>query len=306
MRSQGFARPAAAAGDARPAPVAWLYLAVIILSWACNWPLMKLALEHMPPLVFAVLRMAGSVAALTGFLAARRQPLRPLKDERRGLFWVGLAQVAGFIVFSSIGLAIVPPGRAIVLAYTMPLWAIPIGMLVAPERLAWPKIAGAVIGFGGLLLFMNPGLVDWSDARALAGNALLILAAIAWALGSCLYRRRAWASSFWSQTWWQVAGGAAAILLLAAIAERDWSVRWTPVVAAILAYNWIVTTALGYFLWSRVLALMSPAVAGQVLTLTPIGGFALSAAIFGGAMTGDVAISIGLIVAGLVLTLRSR
>ena len=65
-----------------------------------------------------------------------------------------------------------------------------------------------------------------------------------------------------------------------------------------------MTTVLGYFLWNKVLAMMSPVVAGQVLTLTPIGGFFLSTMIFGGALTADIVASILLIVIGLVLTLR--
>jgi drug/metabolite transporter (DMT)-like permease len=74
--------------------------------------------------------------------------------------------------------------------------------------------------------------------------------------------------------------------------------------ALILTYNCIVTTALGYFLWSKGLAVMSPAVGGQVLTLTPIVGFLLSTVIFGGAITADVVGGILLIAIGLVLTLR--
>ena len=50
--------------------------------------------------------------------------------------------------------------------------------------------------------------------------------------------------------------------------------------------------------------MMPAAVAGQVLALTPIGGFLLSMLIFGGAVTGDVVLSIVLIVAGIILTLR--
>ena len=38
--------------------------------------------------------------------------------------------------------------------------------------------------------------------------------------------------------------------------------------------------------------MMPAAVAGQVLALTPIGGFQLSTLIFGGAVTGDVVLSI--------------
>ena len=48
------------------------------------------------------------------------------------------------------------------------------------------------------------------------------------------------------------------------------------------------------------------AVAGQVLALTLIGGFLLSTLIFGGRVTGDVVLSIVLIVAGIILTLRAR
>ena len=40
------------------------------------------------------------------------------------------------------------------------------------------------------------------------------------------------------------------------------------------------------------------------MALTPVRGFLLSAAIFGGTVTSDVVISIVLIVAGIILTLR--
>ena len=80
--------------------------------------------------------------------------------------------------------------------------------------------------------------------------------------------------------------------------------RKRPELVAILAYNCIVTTALGYFLWGKVLSMMPAATAGQVLMLTPIGGFVLSTLIFGGAVTADVLLSVALIVGGIFVTLR--
>ena len=284
--------------------LAYVYLGVMVASWAANWPLMRLALAHAGPMVFVSLRMAGSVAFLAPLLVVLRRPLLPVARERLALFWIGLFQVTGFVVFSIIGLVIVAPGRAIVLAYTMPLWAIPISLALTREMPAASKLAGAAIGFAGLVVFMNPALVDWADPREVAGNLLLLLAAICWALGSCLYGRRLWRSDFWTQTFWQLAAGAVTIVVPAIVLEPDWSVRWTPGFTAILIYNWTVTTALGYFLWNKVLAVMSPAVVGQVLTLTPICGFLLSALIFGGAITVDIVGGILLIAAGLVLTLR--
>jgi drug/metabolite transporter (DMT)-like permease len=85
----------------------------------------------------------------------------------------------------------------------------------------------------------------------------------------------------------------------------DEPIHWSVGLVAILSYNWIVTTALGYFLWAKVLTAMPATTAGQVLALTPVGGFLLSTAIFGGAVTADVVASIGLIVAGIILTLRA-
>src|SRR5262249_37389891 len=161
-------------------PVVFVYLAVMVATWAGNWPLMKLALGQVPPLVFVLLRLIGSLLLIAPALAATRQPLLPIPGERLSLFWVGQLQVAGFLICSIIGLAIVPAGRAIVLAYTMPLWAIPVGLFLWPEALGRSQLTGAAIGFAGLVLFMNPGLVDWGNGRILAGNALLLLAAVAW------------------------------------------------------------------------------------------------------------------------------
>jgi len=301
-----LASNSALADAKRAAPrIVYLYLTVVVLSWAANWPLMKLALADTPPLDFVSFRLLGTLALLVPAMLAGRAPLLPVRGERAGLFWVGQLQVAGFLIAGIIGLSIVPPGRAIVLAYSMPLWAIPIGRWLWPESMSRGQLLGAALGFAGLILFMNPGLVDWASPRVLAGNAMLLLAAICWALGSCLYRCQAWHTPFWTQTFWQLAVSTVVVLAVAGPAAVGRPVHWTPALVAILAYNWIVTTALGYFLWNKILSVLSAAVAGQVMALTPIGGFLLSAAIFGGAVTLDVVASLVLIVAGIALSLRA-
>jgi drug/metabolite transporter (DMT)-like permease len=289
---------------ARPRAV-YLWLAVIVLSWSLNWPLMKLALADAPPFSFVLLRLVGTLGLLVPAMLAVRAPLWPVAGERLMLFWVGQLQVAAFLICAIIGLSILPAGRAIVLAYTMPLWAIPIELVAEPQRLRPLQVGGAVVGLAGLLLFMNPSEVDWTSTRALGGNAMLLAAAICWAGGSILYRRRRWQSGFWAQTFWQLLVSVpvvAAVALPAMLGGPP--VHWTPALVAILVYNWIVTTALGYFLWNKVLSVLSAGIAGQVVALTPVGGFLLSTAIFGGAVTGDVVVSVVLIVGGIMLTLR--
>jgi drug/metabolite transporter (DMT)-like permease len=284
--------------------IVYLYLAIVVVSWAGNWPIMKLALADAPGPVFVLLRLVGTLALMGPMLAAIHAPLLPRRDERLGQLIVGLLQVAGFMIFSIIGLSILPAGRAIVLAYTMPLWAIPIELCFARDRPRRGQLVGAAVGLSGLLLFMNPGLVNWDDPRVPAGNAILLLAAASWALGSVLYRRQAWRSSFWTQTFWQVLVSTPVIAAIAAPLNFGAPIRWTPTLILVLAYNWVVTTALGYFLWNKVLSVMPAGVAGQVMALTPVGGFLLSIAIFGGEISTDVVFSIALIVGGIILTLR--
>jgi hypothetical protein len=85
--------------------VAFVYLAIILLTWATNWPLMKLALGQAPPLKFVLLRLTGSLVLIAPPLLAARQPLLPYRGERLTLFWVGEMQVAGFLICSIIGLS---------------------------------------------------------------------------------------------------------------------------------------------------------------------------------------------------------
>lgn len=296
---------ASGAAASRPR-IVYLHLAIVVISWAANWPLMKMAIADAPALMFALLRLAGTVGVMVPMLIAMRAPLLPSSGERVGQLAVGLLQVGGFMMFGMVGLAIVPAGRAVVLAYTMPLWAIAIELWLMPDILRRGQLTGAAVGFAGLFLFMNPMLVDWTSRRVVIGNGMLLLAAVCWAAGSVLYRRRAWRSNFWTQTFWQIVVSTIAVASVAIPMTWGEPIRWTPTLILVLAYNWAISIALGYFLWNKVLSVMSAGVAGQVMALTPVGGFLLSVAIFGGGITADVVLSIALIVGGIALTLRAR
>jgi drug/metabolite transporter (DMT)-like permease len=68
-----------------PPPIVYVYLAVIVVTWAVNWPLMKLALTEAAPLQFVLVRLAGAIALLAPLLLAMRAPLLPVHGERLGL-----------------------------------------------------------------------------------------------------------------------------------------------------------------------------------------------------------------------------
>ncbi len=79
----------------RVPPVAFVYLAIIVLTWAGNWPLMKLALSQVPPLKFVLLRLIGSLVLIAPALLAARLPLMPAAMAGQV---VTLTPIGGFVL----------------------------------------------------------------------------------------------------------------------------------------------------------------------------------------------------------------
>ena len=181
-----------------------LYLAVAILAWGGNWILMKLVVADIPAVAFTAIRVIGAAAVVFAFIVATRRPLFPVSEERWPLAGIGLLQIAALLSLGILALRHVAAGRAVVLTYTMQIWAIPLERWLVGQRTSGAKLIGAAVSLVGLVLYMEPGMIDWTDPGTLLGNALLLAGAIVWALGACLYRRRVWRSDVWTQTAWQL------------------------------------------------------------------------------------------------------
>jgi drug/metabolite transporter (DMT)-like permease len=284
----------------------YLQLAGLVLVWAVNWPLTKSVLGYISPSSFLLWRFRGAVVVMTAMMVARRECLLPVSGERVRLAIIGILQIGLCAGFATLGLAYVGAGRVAVLIYTMQLWALPLGWLVAGERITRMAMIGGVTVFSGLLLFMNPMLVNWHDSKVLLGNALVLLSAVCWALGACLYRRYKWQTSFWSQLFWQILwSGVVVGIAIPALGPRR-PVIWNIAVISVLAYNWLGATVFCFFLWGKVLSVMRASSAGQFVSLTPVLAVLSSAALTGEAVTPSIVVSVLLIVAGIYLTARGK
>jgi drug/metabolite transporter (DMT)-like permease len=296
----------AAAARGTPGVAIYAQLAAVVLFWGTNWLIIKATLPNIGPFTFNALRMSGSALLLAALLPVLGAPWLPRRGERTMLGIIGFLQVGGMLALSTLGLQTVPPGRAAVLVYTMQIWALPLAFLIAGERPSGQRIVGGLLAFAGVLVFFNPALMDWTDRRALLGNGLLLISAVFWATAASLYRRRVWHTPFWTQTFWQIAVSAVVVVPLALAMEPGHPIAWTPTLIGALVYNWLIGTALCYWWWSKALAVMPAAQAGQIVCLVPITALLESALIFGEPLSGGVMLSVGLIAAGIVITARAR
>jgi drug/metabolite transporter (DMT)-like permease len=282
----------------------WLQLIAITFIWSANWIVSKAAYAYASAFSFLALRFAGALLAMVAISLVLRLPLIPLAGERLGLGLTGLLQVGGMAGFSFAGLAYLGPGRAAVLTYTMPIWCIPFGWLLTRSPVIASELIGGFVGLAGLLVFLNPAVLNWADSRVLIGNGLCLAGAVAWALGACLYRRRSWHTGSWTQTLWQVLWST---LLLAPpfwMAGAGHTIRWTPTLILGLIYNAVLATAFCYLWWGRVLATVSAPKAGQFLTLVPVLALLMSTVLTGEALSLGATCGVILICAGLFITLH--
>jgi drug/metabolite transporter (DMT)-like permease len=280
------------------------YAAIVVFAWGSNYPLMKRAIVDMAPLTFSATRLWGAAAVVALLIQLRGDgPLWPPRGERATLGAVGLLQFASVLGLTGIALQFLPAGRAVTVVYSMPVWAALFTQLLGKGRLSRRHGVGIVLSLAGLMLFVDPAVVDWQAAGVPAGMALVLAASILWGLGAAFYSGRRWQASMLCQTLWQLIAAAIPLSLAALAFESDRTVRPTPALLAIVAWNWVVPTALALWAWGQLLNRVPSAVAGQLLALTPLVGILCSGWMFQESLPPTFALCAALIAAGSCLVL---
>ena len=193
------------------------------------------------------LRNLISAVALFALAVARGRLSLPPRADLPVLLSIAFLHMIGFTVLSTIGLAFVPAGRSVVLAYTTPLWVTPGAWLFLRERYTTRKMIGVVMGLLGLAVLFNPLAFDWSQREAVLGNIAILAAAFLWA-GSILHiRGHRWQSKPFDLLPWELAL-ASLVLVPSALATAGVpTVEWSWRLVLLLLYGGIPGTALAYW-----------------------------------------------------------
>jgi drug/metabolite transporter (DMT)-like permease len=291
----GGRRGAAVVGRGR----AYLLLAVLIVLWGANWPVMKVGVTLISPLWFAFARVLLGGITFFVLVAAMGKLKLPPRHDVPILLSLGLLQMAAFLILVTVAVQFVPAGRSALLAYTHPLWVAPGAVLLLGERLGPMKLTGLTVGLVGLVALFNPAAFPWSDSWAVFGNGLLLLSALLWGIAIVHARRHRWVESPLVLAPWSMLIAAPPVLLLALFETPR--VHWSPELAAVLFYNGPVATAFCY--WASVTVMRAlPALTTSIGFLgVPVMGQLLSMASLGEPLTWSLGLGLVGIILGLAL-----
>ena len=281
-------------------------LAVVVLAWGTCWPVNKALLDHMPPLWSLALRSVVSAMALFPLAFATTGLSVPKRQDAPVLFSIVLLHMIGFAVLATLALQFVQAGRSTVLAYTSVLWAPLLAALFLGERVSPRRAIGLGLGILGLMVIFNPLTFDWSNGRAVFGNAALLLGALLWGISIVHNRAHVWHASPFQLAPWQALLAAAILIAIAWVAEGvpeiDWSVRSV----LLLLFAGIPGTALAY--WAVAVASSSlPAATTSIGLLgTPAVSVIVSMVMLGEQPTVPLILALMLILAGVIVGMSGR
>ena len=137
-------------------------------------------------------QLAAMTFAIGGALGAASWAVRPwavhaLRQPPR-VWALGVGGLFGYHALYFAALQLAPPAEANLVNYLWPLLIVLLSAPLAGERLGWPHLLGAFLGFAGVVLLAFGRGLSFTGAHAL-GYALALGCAVVWSLYSVLSRR---------------------------------------------------------------------------------------------------------------------
>jgi drug/metabolite transporter (DMT)-like permease len=249
----------------------WWVLASLTLAWGFNWTAMKVALAEVPPWTFRSLCLGLGAAVLFAALRAGGQRL-VLPTGQWGRLWLlALLNITSWNMLVAFGVGMIPSGRAAILAYTMPVWAVPLSVWLLGERITRVKLVGLALGLGGLALLLAESFSGLGSAPL--GSFLVLGAALSWALGTVLQKRFPVKLPVGLYTAWIMLIGGVPIFVGALLFD-DWeALRNVSVIAWLgTTYNVVIAFAFAHWAWIKIATSVPVSVFSISMLLIPVVG----------------------------------
>ena len=233
----------------------WLIMLVLAVIWGGAFFFIGVAVRHVPPMTYVWLRVTIAAVALWIFVKARGGSLDLPRQVWGSIVLLAVLNNALPFTLFGWGQTHIASGLASILNATTPIW----GVLVAhfftvDERMNPRKIAGVLLGFGGVATMIGPSLLSDIGSSALAQLAC-VGAALSYAFAGVWARRfKRLGISPLSITTGQLTAAAVVMLPVSMIAEHPWTTALPPVSAwAAITALAVLCTAFGYVLYFKLI-----------------------------------------------------
>ena len=278
-----------------------LPLVATTLFWGFNWPVIHMLLETSSPWSLRAAGLTGGAAVLMAAAVLSGTPLSIPRASWRDVVVAGILNVAIFnicVVFAQLSM---PPSRAAILTFTMPLWTTIFAWQFLGETIDRQRLAALAVGLTGLGVLASPFWPVIASGGVPFGLVYVLGAAVSWALGTVYLKSHPMAAAPLAITAWQVTLSALICTLAMALFEKpylDLSAR--PQLMAFV-YHIFLPQGLAYVLWFNIVRRVPAATASLGTLMVPVFGVLGSVLLLGDWPTPLDLAGLGLIIAAVVL-----
>lgn len=273
---------------------ALLALAVVAV-WGTNFVVIRVALNHLPPLILAALRFSFAFLPAAFFIKRPQVPWRNLAAY--GVL-IGLGQFG--ILFLAMT-HFISPGLASLVVQTQVFFTIGLSMWLTKERVRLFQMGALGLASVGLAVI----LLNTDGATTPLGLGLVLIAAMSWGTGNIVQRATPGVSSLGYVVWASLFS--VPPLLALSLVFEGWpaivrgvthadAVTW-----AAVAWQSVGNTLFGYSAWGFLLARYPAATVSPWSLLVPVFGMGASAIVLSEALPGWKLIAAGLVIGGLAI-----
>ena len=247
----------------------WL-LIILTVVWGLNWPVMKLGVTGMPPLLFRTLSMWLGLPVLALALVWLKVPFAMPRKHWPELLLLAATNMFIWHVCIILAIQSLSSGRAAILGYTMPIFSAILGAIFFASVMTkrnWLGVAAAALGVALLL---------WHEMMGLSGKplgvALALTAAATWALGTQLLRRTKIDTPTLTISFWMTVLACVVMSALTVTFEREAWVMPSQSSWFAIVYNAVLVFGFAHAAWFYLARTLPPIASTLSVMFIPILG----------------------------------
>ncbi len=279
---------------------------VLSALWGANPVAIKIGLVDAPPIRLAWLRfvVGGLVTALWALATGQAAAFRVRRHEWRPLLVVGVLFTLQ-IGSMNVGVQYTTASHAVVLVNSFAIHTVVLAHFMIPgDRMTARKALGTVIAYAGIIALFAP---QWGQGSStLLGDVIIGLGAILLAERT-VYMAKAvqWLDPV-KLLMAQAIIGTPVFVVLSAVTEASIATRWTPSLAAVVAFQGGVIAGFNFIVNLWLLKYYRPSALAAFSLTAPLFGVLAAALIAGDPITPELVIASVLVAVGIGLTSWER
>jgi len=278
-----------------------LMVLIVTVSWGMNYPVMKFVVNSYPPSAFRSFTFLIGCMALGSYAHFKGISIFVPKHERKALFKLSLFNMVGWHLPMIYGVSMLNSGRAAIIGYTMPVWALLASAFLYREKITITALLGIALAMSAALLLAWGSAGQWGNHPL--GIGVMLVAAITWGVGNAMMKNSKLSISGITLTFWALFIAFFIFLAITIIFERDlW--EWPTLMQWLaILYGGVITFAVSYVAWFHVARKLSAVSSGLSIMLVPVFGVTGGALILGEAVTLPDIIALVLILLSMLVVL---